>query len=156
MKANPDKCLLLVKNNTLTSVNINGSQITNSTKEKLLGIKLHSTLSFENHVSSLCKNASPQLHALIKIVNYMNLSKRKALTKTFAIFQFNYYNLVWMLHSRKLNNCINSIHERALRVTYEDYKSMFLQLLQKENTVTIHQQNLRALATEIFKVKKYL
>ena len=115
-----------------------------------------SKLSFENHVSSLCKNASQKLHALTRIVNYMNLSKRKALMKTFVISQFNYCPLVWMFHSRKLNHRINSIHERALRVTYQDYQSTFLQLLQKDNSVTIHQRNLQVLATEIFKAKNDL
>ena len=130
----PDKCHLFETTNALTSVNINGFQITSSTKEKLLD------LSFENHVSSLCKKASQKLHALTRIVNYMNLSKRKALMKTFVISQFNYCPLVWMFHSRKLNHRINSIHERALRVTYQDYQSTFLQLLQKDNSVTIHQR----------------
>ena len=156
MKANPDKCHLLVTTNTLTSVNINGFQITNSTEEKLLGIKFDSKLSFENHVSSLCKKASQKLHALTRIVNYMNLSKRKALMKTFVISQFNYCPLVWMFHSRKLNHRISSIHERALRVTYQDYQSTFLQLLQKDNSVTIHQRNLQVLATEIFRAKNNL
>ena len=50
MKANPDKCHRLVTTNSLTSVNINDFQITNSTEEKLLGIKFDSKLSFENHV----------------------------------------------------------------------------------------------------------
>ena len=71
MKANPDKCHFLVR----TSVNINGFQLTNSTEEKLLGIKFDSKLSFENHVSSICKKASQRQHALTWIVNDMNLSK---------------------------------------------------------------------------------
>ena len=140
MIANPDKCHFFVTTNALTSVNINGFQITNSTEEKLLGIKFRSIFSFENHVSSLCKKASQKLHALTRIVNYMNLSKRKALMKTFVISQFNYCPLVWMFHSRKLNHRTNSIYERALRVTYQDYQSTFLQLLQKDNSVTIHQR----------------
>ena len=54
-KTNPSKCHLLVTTNALTSVNINGFQITSSTEEKLLSIKFDSKLSFENHVSSVCK-----------------------------------------------------------------------------------------------------
>ena len=81
----------------------------------------------------------------------MNLFKRKALMKTLS--QFNYYPLIWMFHSRKLNHRINSIHERVLRVTYQECKSMFLQLLQKDNPVTIHHRNLQVLATEFFKAK---
>ena len=86
----------------------------------------------------------------------MNRSKRKAVMKTFVISQFNYCLLVWMLHSRKLNHCVNSIHERALSVTYQDYKPTFLELLQKDNSVTIHQRNLQVHATEIFKTKNDL
>ena len=155
-KANPDKCHLLVTINALTSVNINGFQITSSTEEKLLGIKFDNKLSFENHVSSFCKKASQKLHTLTRIVNYMNLSKPKALMKTFFTSQFNYCPLVWMFNSRELNHGINSIHERALRVTYQDYKSTFLQLLQKDSSVTIHQRNLQVLATEILKTKNGL
>ena len=75
IKANPDKCHLLVATNALTSVNINGFQIKNSTDEKLLGIKFDSKLSFENHASSLCNKVSQKLHALTRIVNHMNLTK---------------------------------------------------------------------------------
>ena len=52
-----------------------------------------------------------------------------------------------------LNYRINSIHEKALRVTYQDYKSKFPELLQKNDTVTIHQHNLQVFATKIFKAK---
>ena len=156
MKANLDKCHLLVTTNALAPVNINGFQITSSTEKKLLCIKLDSKLSFENHVSSFYKKASQKLHALTRIVSYMNLSKRKALMKTFVISQFNYCPLVWMFYRTKLNHRINSIHERALRVTYQDYQFTFLLLLKKDNSVTIHQRNLQVLVTEIFKAKNDL
>ena len=61
-----------------------------------------------------------------------------------------------MLHSRALNNSINNIHEKALRLTYKDNKSSFKQLLEKEHSVTVHQKNLQVLVTEIFKVKNNL
>ena len=43
-----------------------------------------------------------------------------------------------------------------LSVTYQDYQSTFLQLLQKDNSVTIHQRNVHVLATDIFKAKNDL
>ena len=36
------------------------------------------------------------------------------------MYQFKYCPLVWMMHGRKLNNRINKIRERALRVTCND------------------------------------
>ena len=61
-----------------------------------------------------------------------------------------------MLHSRQFNNRINKIQERALRLVYKDNKLTFDDLLKLDNSVTIHQQNLQILATEIFKVKNSL
>ena len=33
---------------------------------------------------------------------------------------FYNFSLIWMFHSRRLNNKINSINERAPRITYQD------------------------------------
>ena len=52
-----------------------------------------------------------------------------------------------------LNNPINHIHERALRLVYKDYTSCFDELLLKDNSFRIHHRNLQKLAIEIFKVK---
>ena len=73
--------------------------------------------------------------------------------KSFIISQFNYCPLIWMMHKRGLNNKINHIQERALRIVYNDYSSTFEDLLNKDKSVTIHQRNLQQLSTEIFKVK---
>ena len=56
-----------------------------------------------------------------------------------------------MCHSRKLNNRINSIHERALRIVFQDKKSSFEELLKKAKSVKIHEKNLQVLATEMYK-----
>ena len=58
-----------------------------------------------------------------------------------------------MFLNRTLNNRINRIHERKLRILYHDDTSNFTKLMQKENEVTVHQRNLQVLATKIYKVK---
>ena len=73
--------------------------------------------------------------------------------KAHVISQFGYCPLAWMFHSRGLHNKINSLHERALRITYGDGSSSFEDLLKKDNSVSIHHRNIQALATEMFKVK---
>ena len=67
--------------------------------------------------------------------------------------QFQYCQLAWMFHSRHLNNKINKIHERALRIAYKDYVSSFDILLERDKSVTIHTKNLQTLMTEIFKTQ---
>ena len=53
-----------------------------------------------------------------------------------------------MLNSKTLNNRINDIHERALRLTYKDNQSSFKELLEKDHFATVHHKNLQVLATE--------
>ena len=61
--------------------------------------------------------------------------------KSFITSQFGYCPLIWMFHSRTSNNKINFIHERTLKITYNDRKSSFEELLRKGNTVSIHHRN---------------
>ena len=86
----------------------------------------------------------------------MDLPKRKVLTKRFITSPFSYCSLIWMLNSKTLNNRINDIHERALRLTYKDNQSSFKELLEKDHFATVHHKNLQVLATEIVKVKNDL
>ena len=51
------------------------------------------------------------------------------------------------------DNRINHLHERALRIVYNDNVSTFEKLLGKDNSVTIHVRHLRILATELYKTK---
>ena len=83
----------------------------------------------------------------------MNLAQYRLIRNAFIFSQFGYCPLIWMFHSRKLNNRINNIQERALRIVFRDYKSTFQQLLKQNKSVSIHQRNLQILATEIFKTK---
>ena len=102
------------------------------------------------------QKASQKLNALIRIANYMNIDQRKLLFNAFFLSQFQYCPIVWMFHSRQINNKINRLHERALRVIYRDHVSTFEELLAKDKSVTIHQRNLQYLAIEMFKSKNSL
>ena len=84
---------------------------------------------------------------------YMNLPKLWVIMKSFITSQFGYCPLIWMFHSRALNNKINSIHKRPLIITYNDSKSTFEELLNRDNSVSIHHRNLQVLAIEMFKTK---
>ena len=54
--------------------------------------------------------------------------------------KFGYYPLVCMIHSRTLNNRIYKLHQKA-----------FQELLDKENSVSIHDRILQKLAIEMYR-----
>ena len=153
MKTNTDKSHLLLSGNSNLTSNIDGNVIESEGNQVLLGITIDSNLSFNKHINNLCKKASPKLNALARIAGYMDFPKRRLIMKAFIASQFGCCPLIWMFHSRALNNKINSIHERALRITYSDRTSTFEELLNKNKSVSIHHRNLRVLVTEPYKVK---
>ena len=61
-----------------------------------------------------------------------------------------------MNHSSSLNNRINTLHERALRLAYNDFTSSFTEILKKDNSAIIHPKNLQNFAIEMFKIKHNL
>ena len=79
---------------------------------------------------------------------YITLEKRRMLFKVFIEFQFNYYPLIWMLHSRTMNNKINRLHERSLRIAYFDQSSTFEELLERDKTFSIHHNIFQSLDNE--------
>ena len=111
MKANPDKCHLLLSTKSPEVVSIDGIQITTSTTETLLGITINSELNFENHLSAICNKVSRKINALGRIANYMSLEKRCVVMKKIIESQFNYCPIIWMFNSRTMNNKINGLRE---------------------------------------------
>ena len=156
MKVNTGKSHLLLSGNSRATATIDNSYIELEDEQVLLGITIDSNLTFENHINSICKKASQRLNALARIAPYMNAQKRRAIMKSFVTSQFSYCPLIWMFHNRRLNNKINSIHETALRMTYQDSASTFEELLNKDNSVSTHHRYLQVLATEIFKIHRGL
>ena len=82
----------------------------------------------------------------------MNVIKKRINMKSFIESRFGYCPLIWMFQSRGLSNKINRIHERALRITYNDKSWSYGELLTKHRSVTIHHRNIRALAIETYNV----
>ena len=153
LKANPDKFhLILNVNRNDILIEIQQFKIFNSNAQKLLGIKVDNNLSFDEHVRDLCNKASQKLHALARIAHYMQPLQKQIIMKAFINSQFGYCPLVWMFHSRTLNNRINKIHERALCMVYNDNISTFDELLSRDKSVNIHIRNIQTLAIERYKV----
>ena len=93
----------------------------------MLGIHIDCKLKFDTHVDTISKKAHRKLTAVSRITNYIELPKRCIL-----ITRFNYCPIIWMFHSCTLNNMINRLHERCLRIIYHDKHSNFEELLNKE------------------------
>ena len=101
MIANPEKFKAIVLkrlnvNETLNiNLQINDIRITTSSEVDLLGVTIDSKLTFDSYIRNICKKASCQLNALFRLKRYLLPYKRKVLTKSFVLANFNYCPMVW-------------------------------------------------------------
>ena len=99
--------------------------------------KIDKRLNFCEHVLKLCQTASQKLRALERISSYIFTNKSRMFSS--FTWQLGYYTLVCMFQNRSLNNQINKLHKRSLRLVHKnDTTSCPHELLEKDNTFTIH------------------
>ena len=157
MKLNQSKCHALMSGSPEHLwIKVGGHVIMESYEEKLLGITIDKELKFNSHLSDICKKASAKVTALARLVKLIPFDKKKLLMNAFIESQFSYCPLLWMFCSRELNRKINHIHEKGLRLVYQDYTTSFKDLLAKDESVCIHHRNVQKVAIEMFKVKNNL
>ena len=118
MKANLGKCHMLLSSTESINFQISETVIHNSQSKKLLGVTFDNKLKFEKHINTICQKGNRKLNALARIAPYMELKKQRILMNAFFDFHFNYCPLIWMFHSRNLNNKTNSRYRSAVYGSY--------------------------------------
>ena len=140
MKLNEDKCHFIISGYKDESMFAN------------IRDTINKNLIFKKHFLNQCKKAGKKLCALRRICHILSPERRRSLMKAFIESQFGYCPLVWMFCGRHEINRINHLHERALRIVHNDYKSTFENLLELDN----HHRYIRLLSLEFYKVKHNL
>ena len=147
MVANPGKFQIMfprskIDNSKITFATKN-KQIKCKREVKLLGITIDEKLTFTRHVANICSLANNRLRALTRIRRFLSTEQTKYLSEAYIMSAFKYCPLIWML--------INKIHKRTLRLVYEMEDSNFEDLLLKDNSWNVHENNVHALLIEIYK-----
>ena len=82
----------------------------------------------------------------------MNENKTHIRMNSFFWSQFSYCLIVWMFHSHTLNNKINRLDERWLKIVYNDKKLIYENLLVRDRTFFVHKESLQILATKMVNI----
>ena len=72
--------------------------------KQLLDITRDEHLNFNEHITNVCKFASRKFNALLRVSSLLTYQKRKVVSKSFIIEQFNYCPFIWMLSSISSKN----------------------------------------------------
>ena len=140
-KLNEEKCELLVCGYHYEQlwIKVGDNKTWEKSLVKLLGVTIDNELKFDKYVAEICAKANRKLSVLVRLSKFLCLDKRRTLFKSFIETQFN------------SNKEVNRLHERALRLVYDDYSSSFETLLERDSSFTIHHQNIQSMLIEIYK-----
>ena len=157
MIVNPDKFKAIVltkarQDTSGTSINLRDHCITSEESVSLLGITIDCRLSFDKHVSTLCRKAASQLSALKRLRSFIENEKtRRILVQAFVLSNFNYCPLVWYFTTTNQLQKVEKIQQRALRFITNDYVSNYETLLRDTEMTTMRVRQMQNLCIEIYK-----
>ena len=140
IKENPKKSHFLLTPNEGINLHLDDLIVKNGKPVKLLGINIDNFLTFNKHVSKICKKASQKLHPIARVSSYLNKNKLRIIMNAFFLSQSGYFPLVWIFHYRRYNSKTNRLYERMLRIVYKDYKSFFAELLSDNKSSSLRQK----------------
>ena len=106
-------------------------------------------MSFTTQIENLCSAASNRLRTLARIQKFLSFEEAKHLPKDYILSTFRYCPFIWMLLSNIANNLIDKIHKHSLRVVDKMEDVNFEDLLIKDKSWTIHENNIHTLLIEI-------
>ena len=81
IKANADKCHLLVNSKEKVCTKIGPYNIESSEQQKLLGVLIDNKLTFDKHINNLCGKASQKLNALCRVSSFMSTNEKRLVMK---------------------------------------------------------------------------
>ena len=76
-KANASICHFFLSPYKPVTTKIKESAIKSSNSEKLLGVTIDTKLSFDDHITILCRKTGQKLHALSRVASYMSSDKKR-------------------------------------------------------------------------------
>ncbi len=164
MEANAEKFqgILMSRNDLQTVVfNVNGIPVESQNCVKLLGMHIDAKLSFDYHISMICRKAAGQLKTLCRLPKVLSIESKMKIYCAFIMSNFTYCNLVWhpcglvgVRNVTGLSNAskIEKLQERTLQYIYNDFNSSFAQLLHRANKSSQYTVRIRKLVYFVQKV----
>ena len=154
MQANPDKYQAIVFGNKTElpkCFSVKGKEVKCIDHVRLLGVEIDRGLKFDLHISDICKKASRQINAIMRLCYTLDTDVKEKIYSAFIKSTFSYCPVVWMFSSKGNIKKLERLQCRALKFVYCDFDSSYSELLQRNNEMSVHSYLEYALCIEVYK-----
>ena len=128
------------------------SVINVSTCEKLLGVTISNTLTWDNHVNTVIKKCNSYLYLLSRIKLFLSIEIRKRFYNAYILPHFDFCCVIWGNCSAALEDILVKFQKRAARVILDkDYSTPSKHLFNELNWLTFPERVVFLKSIQIFK-----
>ena len=108
-------------------------------------------LSFDNHVSVICKKINNQFTVMLRFQKLINKEKLLKLYKAFILLHFYYCSSVWHFCGACNADKVDNLNKRIIRFILQDYSSPCDILLSKVNMKSLFIRRLQNFMITLYK-----
>ena len=119
----------------------------------MFGMTIDNRLSFDNHVSVICKKINNQFNVMLRFRKLINKETLLKLYKAFILPHFYYCSSVWHFCGARNADKVDNLNKHILRFILQDYSSPYDILLSKVN---LRSPFIRRLQNFMITLYKYL
>ena len=156
MLANPDKfqAITLSRDSSITisQFDIGDVVIHPSTEVKMLGFTIDDKLTFKSHVQKICSKAARQINAFQRISRFLSVDNKLAIYECFIKANFNYGPFIYHFTGKTEARMLEKVHERALRVVFDDFITPYNQFYSMYHIESLHDQRTKHVIQMVFKI----
>lgn len=135
------------------NIDIDGNRVSHYQNIKLLGVRIDSQLTFNVHISEICKKASQRVGVMIRLRNLIPTTAKLQLYKAAVLPYLTYCSTVWHFCRGSDARKVEHVQERGLRAVFRDWNANYRQLLEWAKLPTLVNRRLQDIATIMYKVK---
>ena len=117
----------------------------------IFGMTIDNKLSFDNHVSVICKKINNQINVMLRFRKLINKETLLKLYKVFILPHFYYCSSVWHFCGAHNADKVDNLNKRILRFILQDYSSPYDILLSKVNLKSLFIRRLQNFMITLYK-----
>ena len=135
------------------NIDIDGNKVSHYQNIKLLGVNIDSQLTFNDHISEICKKVSQRVGVMTRLRNLIPTTAKLQLYKAAVLPYLTYCSIAWHFCSGSDARKVERVQERGLRAVFCDWNANYKQLLELANLPTLMNHRLHDIAIIMYKVK---
>lgn len=131
LKSNKDK---------IPDIIVNDNVIQCTSHEKLLGVQIDDSLTWDHHIDTILKKCNSLLYLLSRIKKYLNIDNRKLYFNAYILPHLDFCSTLWGNSSQQSLNKLLLFQKRAARVILDikDYYTPSEDMFRELNWMTIY------------------